>query len=288
MLTGGCLAARRLWSLWEMLTEVGAVWFTDCQRAFQEAQAHFSKPEDAAKKVAGSDYEWLVDNLLMYFDDHMLHHIHLPATTNMRDSIETKCFTHVSNAEIAKWLFALECCWTSELGATHFLALGGASSRYFAPADQLFGAEFQAKFISSIFELDEAGKCLALSRPTASVFHLMRLMEYGLRAVAQCLSIPDPIKPSGRNWGGILGAIKTDIDAHSGQSPTKIWALPTDKEIFENAYASLDAVRVAWRNPTMHVENKYTDDEAEHIFVAVKGFMMKLASRCDENGEPKA
>jgi hypothetical protein len=38
----------------------------------------------------------------------------------------------------------------------------------------------------------------------------------------------------------------------------------------------------------MHVENKYTNDEAEHIFVAVKGFMMKLASRCDENGDPKA
>jgi hypothetical protein len=35
------------------------------------------------------------------------------------------------------------------------------------------------------------------------------------------------------------------------------------EEFFEIAYASLDAVRVAWRNPTTHVENKYTDDEAE-------------------------
>jgi hypothetical protein len=38
----------------------------------------------------------------------------------------------------------------------------------------------------------------------------------------------------------------------------------------------------------MHVENKYTTDEAEHIFGAVRGFMTKLASRCDENGDPKA
>jgi hypothetical protein len=38
----------------------------------------------------------------------------------------------------------------------------------------------------------------------------------------------------------------------------------------------------------MHVENKYTDDEAEHIFTAVKGFMKKLAARCDENGMPLA
>jgi hypothetical protein len=38
----------------------------------------------------------------------------------------------------------------------------------------------------------------------------------------------------------------------------------------------------------MHVESKYTDEEAEHILVAVKGFMKKLASRMDEEGNPKA
>ena len=38
----------------------------------------------------------------------------------------------------------------------------------------------------------------------------------------------------------------------------------------------------------MHVENKYTDAEAEHLFVAVKGLMTKLASRMDEGGLPLA
>lgn len=38
----------------------------------------------------------------------------------------------------------------------------------------------------------------------------------------------------------------------------------------------------------MHVEKKYTDDEAEHIFSAVKGFMKGLASRMDEDGFPLA
>jgi hypothetical protein len=61
-----------------------------------------------------------------------------------------------------------------------------------------------------------------------------------------------------------------------------------DKEFFEELHASLDAVRNPWRNATMHVERKYTDDEADHIFVAAKGFMAKLASRGDENGQPFA
>ncbi len=50
----------------------------------------------------------------------------------------------------------------------------------------------------------------------------------------------------------------------------------------------LDAVRNVWRNSTMHAESKYTLDEAEHIFVSVKGFMRKLAFRMDENGTPLA
>jgi hypothetical protein len=58
--------------------------------------------------------------------------------------------------------------------------------------------------------------------------------------------------------------------------------------LFSEVYASLDAVRVAWRNTTMHVENKYTDDEAEHIFIAVRGFLKKLSSRMDETGQPLA
>jgi hypothetical protein len=61
-----------------------------------------------------------------------------------------------------------------------------------------------------------------------------------------------------------------------------------DGALFEELHASLDAVKNPWRNATMHVERKYTDDEAEHVFAAVRGFMMKLASRCDENGDPKA
>jgi hypothetical protein len=34
--------------------------------------------------------------------------------------------------------------------------------------------------------------------------------------------------------------------------------------------------------------SRYATDEAEHIFGAVRGFMKKLASRMDEEGEPKA
>jgi hypothetical protein len=115
----------------------------------------------------------------------------------------------------------------------------------------------------------------------------MRAMEIGIRAVAACIGIPDPTKAAERNWGKVLENIKKEVERRSTTKPTAAWN-GGDRAFFEDVYVSLDAVRVAWRNTTMHVETKYTDDEAEHIFVAVKGFMKKLARRMDEDGEPKA
>jgi len=176
-----------------------------------------------------------------------------------------------------------------ELSLTTILVLESKEQGYFSPPTPHFGNDVAIKFSTeAVFEVDEAAKCFALSRSTATVFHLMRVMEVGIRAVARCLQIPDPLKPAERNWGHILRGIKTELDAHAGQSPAKMWSLATDGEFFESAYASLDAVRVAWRNPTMHVEKKYAADEAEHVFAAVRGFMTKLAARCDEHGDPKA
>jgi len=160
------------------------------------------------------------------------------------------------------------------------MILDSHSKQLWEPTRPPFGEDFKNKFSGSQYELDEAGKCLALARSTATVFHLMRLMETGLRAVHNCLGLSAPFTGNDRSWGNILKAIKEEIDRRP-----KGWA---EKERFQALYASLDAVKDAWRNPTMHIENKYTPEEATHVFNMVRGFMIGLASRCDENGDPKA
>ena len=159
-----------------------------------------------------------------------------------------------------------------ELSTIFLFALEADKKRYFEPKEPLFGSEFAAKFqTGGIFELDEAAKSLALGRPTAAVFHLMRLMEIGIRSVSRCLGIPDPLKPADRNWGSILKEIKADIDAHGGHKAIQNMGDLRRSGFFESVYVSLDAVRVAWRNTTMHAENKYTDDEAgEHTLPSRK------------------
>jgi hypothetical protein len=175
---------------------------------------------------------------------------------------------------------------SDELEETTLLALSEDDQRLFVPKKPLFGSKFESQFpTDGAFELDEAAKCLALGRPTASVFHLMRVMEVGIRATARCLNIHDPLKPADRSWGPILKTIRDGIDA---KWPTVAIRSAGDGQLFDSLYASLDAVKNPWRNTTMHVEGKKTETEAEHIFAAVKAFMMKLADRCDENGDPKA
>jgi hypothetical protein len=173
-----------------------------------------------------------------------------------------------------------------ELGSRLVLALRPESERYYQATEPLFGPDVDAKFPNAAYDIAEAGKCLALDRATATVFHLMRVMEVGVRASARCLGIPDPIKDADRNWGAVLRKISDERTRRSTQKP-KVWN-SDDEELFAEIYALLDAVRSVWRNPTMHIEQKYAPEEAELIYVATRSFIKKIASRADENGNPKA
>jgi hypothetical protein len=178
-------------------------------------------------------------------------------------------------------------CFGYESGLKSALILPPEMAKYYDPQSPLFGEEVHFQFPVAAYEIEEAAKCLAVGRSTAAVFHLMRVMEVGIHAVARCLGVPDPVKGADKNWGVILKRIQAARSA-KGSSTQGTWNVPTDDAYFDAAHATLDAVRNAWRNTTMHVENKYTAEEAEHILVAVRGFMMKLASRMDEQGMPLA
>ncbi|MDB6105303.1 MAG: hypothetical protein JWO52_5302 [Gammaproteobacteria bacterium] len=168
----------------------------------------------------------------------------------------------------------------AELEAKKFLMIGADQSKYFEEVPiAVWGQDFANKFPSTLTELNEAAKCLALSRSTAAVFHLMRLTEVGLEAIHHCLGITTVLVGNDRNWGNILRGIKTNID---GRGNT--WS---ERSLFEEFYFLLDSVKSA-RNNTMHLDAVYTEERAEIIFAATRGFMTRIASRLDENGDQKA
>ena len=57
-----------------------------------------------------------------------------------------------------------------------------------------------------MFDLEEAGKCIALDRSTAAVLHLMRALEHPLKAMAKAVDVP--LK---ENWNSILNDIENKV-----------------------------------------------------------------------------
>jgi len=139
-----------------------------------------------------------------------------------------------------------------------------------------FGLIEQNKFASAWRDIEGAGRCVAFDCGTACVFHLMRVMEVGLRALGSSLNNPDLDPKRNPTWETILR--KSDDELRKplkDRSPE--WR--SDDGFFSTATANLRAVKDAWRNPTLHVERDYTPSDAEDVWTAVRAFMRYLAKK---------
>jgi HEPN domain-containing protein len=159
--------------------------------------------------------------------------------------------------------------FVDEMKSHLFFYVPEVRSKYYAGTVDMFGDEVKARFPSAIREIEGAGQAFACGLNTACVFHLMRIMEIGLRATATSLHIS--IKPT-ENWGEMLKQIST---ANQG----------TEKSFYSGVRGSFAAVKDAWRNSTMHFDRSYSEKEAEEIIAAVKTFMRCLSIRLDESGK---
>lgn len=140
----------------------------------------------------------------------------------------------------------------------------------------LFKLEGDKKFVKAWKDIEEAGKCLAFERGTASVFHLMRVMEVGLRALGASLQNPALDPKRNPSWDAILAKGDRELAKPiNDRSPE--WR--QDNTFFPAAHANLRAVKDAWRNPTMHVDQNYDPEDAEDVWNAVKAFMRHLSTK---------
>jgi len=145
-----------------------------------------------------------------------------------------------------------------------------------------FGQSVFDAFPSATVDIEQAGICLALERSTAAVFHLMRVMEVGLEAVARALGIP--FAPS---WEAYLRQIKPKLDTEWKDKPPD-WK--AEEPFFRDVYAHLHAVKLAWRNPTMHIKRgqTYSPEMASDVWASVRGFMRHLATKVSEQTPMRA
>lgn len=139
-------------------------------------------------------------------------------------------------------------------------------------AKEPFGKDVSRTFSSEEVRrnLEEASKCLALDRGSACVFHLMCALDKSLERYCRKLQVR---YKSTWDWKEILSRIDKRIQRFSQRTRKQL----RRKEQHLGCYTHLNAVRAAWRNPTMHSRRSYTPEEAADIFNATRAFMRDLS-----------
>lgn len=166
----------------------------------------------------------------------------------------------------------------AELQGTCLLHVAFNRCEYYE-AKELFGSEVATSFPSSIVNIEEAGKCFALERYTACVFHLMTVVEVGLRVLGASLHDATLDPKTNPNWQKILERCDKEL-AKSPKDRSPEWL--ANGQFYADATANLRAVKDAWRNPTLHIGIPYDEEKALDVFNSVKAFMRSLATKLHE------
>lgn len=164
----------------------------------------------------------------------------------------------------------------------HLIALDKTEAELFANGlETEFGSGAAEKFPSLIEDMAEACKCLSVGRGTASVFHLMRVLEGVVKAVWLSLDAA-PTNSNLRGWGDYRKEIDLYLDGKNNSPRLPDWK--QREPFYRDAHADLNTVYRAWRNPTMHLEKTYSPERAKDILAATKTLIKHVAEHLNEDG----
>jgi hypothetical protein len=134
------------------------------------------------------------------------------------------------------------------------------------------------RFPDTLNDIEEAQKCLALSRYPASVFHGIQVIEAGLMELGTFIGVADP--KSG--WTAVAKELKKTVSKQYGDLTEFEKA---NFQFLEQVQGTVEALKNAWRNKVSHVQGRiilmtkdFSPEIAEEILVASRSFMRGLAT----------
>jgi hypothetical protein len=134
------------------------------------------------------------------------------------------------------------------------------------------------RFPDTVSEIEEMGRCFALSRYGAAVFHSLLVVESGLIALGKLIGVTNPKL----GWDATTKKLSELVQGGHAKFPA---ALTVDFSTCEQINQSVQTMKHAWRNKVNHVAGKlfvmrsdFAPDVAEEIIFATRGFMRRLAS----------
>jgi len=139
-----------------------------------------------------------------------------------------------------------------------------------------FGSEVSNAFASAREDIIEAGNCYATDHYTACVFHLMRVLEHGLRAFAKDVGLPFDVQ----QWYDIINQIEKEIK--KAQNLPKSIEKSERLQFLSEAAKEFSYFKDGWRNYVSHGRSKYDGPQALSTLNHVKAFMIHLSTQLSE------
>lgn len=165
-----------------------------------------------------------------------------------------------------------------EMSSHLFLWVPAHRAEWFGKnADAILGSECCTRFPSIQREVEEAMRCYAVGRYTASAFHLMRAAEVGVKALAKAIKAA----PKHDAWRLVFNEMRTQV-APPPENRQKHWK--THGEFLETIWADMRVVSKEWRNDLAHSVDTYSEEEAKQLLGVIPVFLRHLATKMDENG----
>jgi hypothetical protein len=139
-------------------------------------------------------------------------------------------------------------------------------------------------FKSARPEIEAGIDCFALGHNAACVFHMCRVGEIGLRAIARERGIKNVRKDvplEWGTWGQVFAAIEAALKAirQKPTGPKKDVALT----FYDTILSDLHAIQSLYRDRTMHFRKSYDDGEAQTAMLRARELMKTLASKLTED-----
>ena len=166
------------------------------------------------------------------------------------------------------------------LAENKFMMISASEATYYNNP-VLFGSDVAERFPKANKEITEAGNCYATGNNTACVFHLMRAVELGARALVRQLKVsknlPRPAELC--DWGTIVRELEKATNNLPKRTSVKV---SETSAFYSHAVAQFRNFKDAWRNQVSHTRTTYDEHQAMSVMSNTQQFMQHLAVRLKE------
>jgi hypothetical protein len=196
-------------------------------------------------------------------------------TVQKMPTTDTDCTYQIMRSEISGILHAIE----RELKEHHFAYIPITLAGCFENKDFL-GDTVYEHFYSARADIKDAGNCVAAGLNTAAVFHLMRVVNIGLRTLAKSVGVKriDGKKLEYCRDESIIKKVGKEIDKklESVESIKRGEKWENKKALYQGLLVDLQYFKDAVRDPMAHARKNYTEAGAMDVYDHVKNFMQRL------------